>query len=480
MRLAKAKHVLSIFDSCFSGTIFSARAGAAPAAITRKTTKPVRQFITSGDAGQQVRDDGSFREYFLRAIRGDERADVNNDGYVTGEELGLFMNQKVSELTRDAQTPRSGKLHDVKYNQGDFVFATLTKTVRSAASAKQSAPAASRSGFDQRQLDLSFWQTIQNSKDPAMFDAYLQQFPKGTFAPLARLKRDQLLKKRGEQDAAQKAKEEAARKAREAAERKRKEEVVRRNSELEKERQQLAAERTRLEELATKTKEEASKKAREAEERAKAKPQQLAALTPSQTGKPGWHQVENQANCSVWNANPQPNETVTWTGACVNGRAHGLGTSVWRYQKDGAWKTGRYEGERRFGRANGQGTYVWASGNKYDGEWKDGKKHGRGVYVDANGFRYDGEFKHGKRHGRGVSRWSGGNKYDGEWKDNWRTGQGVFTFASGDWCDGEWRANKLVSTGSGERNGSPAECYGTGTKTIYFRSSLSDDDSSGQ
>ncbi|HJM50179.1 MAG TPA: hypothetical protein QGF63_10060, partial [Alphaproteobacteria bacterium] len=47
-----------------------ARGTAPTAAITLKTTKPVRQFITSGDAGQQVRDDGSFREYFLRALYG--------------------------------------------------------------------------------------------------------------------------------------------------------------------------------------------------------------------------------------------------------------------------------------------------------------------------------------------------------------------------------------------------------------------------
>ena len=123
VRFAKSKHVLSIFDSCFSGTVFEARAGAVSPAITKKTTKPVRQFITSGDAGQQVRDDGSFREYFVRALRGEERADFNNDGYVTGEELGLFLNQRVSALTSAAQTPKSGKLHDVKFNQGDFVFA---------------------------------------------------------------------------------------------------------------------------------------------------------------------------------------------------------------------------------------------------------------------------------------------------------------------------------------------------------------------
>ena len=123
VRLARSRHVLSIFDSCFSGTIFEGRSGVAPAAITKKTTKPVRQFITSGDAGQLVRDDGSFREYFLRALRGEEKADFNDDGYVTGEELGLFLNQRMAALTGAAQTPKAGKLHDVRYNQGDFVFA---------------------------------------------------------------------------------------------------------------------------------------------------------------------------------------------------------------------------------------------------------------------------------------------------------------------------------------------------------------------
>ena len=122
VRLAQSKHVLSVFDSCFSGTIFQARAGTTPRAITKKTTKPVRQFVTSGDAGQQVRDDGSFREYFVRALRGEDKADFNADGYVTGEELGLFLNQQMSALTSAAQTPKSGKLHDVRFNQGDFVF----------------------------------------------------------------------------------------------------------------------------------------------------------------------------------------------------------------------------------------------------------------------------------------------------------------------------------------------------------------------
>ncbi|MBT3202518.1 MAG: SUMF1/EgtB/PvdO family nonheme iron enzyme, partial [Phycisphaerales bacterium] len=183
VRLARSKHVLSIFDSCFSGTIFQARAGATPRAITNKTTKPVRQFITSGDAGQQVRDDGSFREYFVRALAGEEKADFNGDGYVTGEELGLFLNQQMTALTSAAQTPKSGKLHDVRFNQGDFVF-----VLPGNGSTARATPAFG-GGMTPEML---FWQSIQNSTDPDMFAEYLRQYPTGSFGGLARLKMKKL------------------------------------------------------------------------------------------------------------------------------------------------------------------------------------------------------------------------------------------------------------------------------------------------
>ena len=179
VRLAKSRHVLSIFDSCFSGTIFSTRAGSPPAAITTKTTKPVRQFLTSGDAGQEVRDDGSFRKLFSRAIRGEERADTNRDGYLTGEELGLFMSQEIATLTGAAQTPKQGKLHDLEFNQGDFVFVLPDR-------AKLAGNEISAAIPNTDLADMLFWQSIQESTNPADFEAYIEQFPQGTFAALAR------------------------------------------------------------------------------------------------------------------------------------------------------------------------------------------------------------------------------------------------------------------------------------------------------
>ncbi|MEA3278011.1 MAG: caspase family protein [Pseudomonadota bacterium] len=49
-----ARHELFLFDSCFSGTILRTRAPLIPKSISRATAKPVRQYITSGSAGEEV------------------------------------------------------------------------------------------------------------------------------------------------------------------------------------------------------------------------------------------------------------------------------------------------------------------------------------------------------------------------------------------------------------------------------------------
>lgn len=123
MREAKAKHVLAIFDSCFSGSVFNVARATPPAAITLATAEPVRQFVSSGEAEQLVADDGTFRQLFLDALAGREpQADANGDGYITGSELGLFLHDKLTNLTGNKQTPRYGKLNALGYDRGDFVF----------------------------------------------------------------------------------------------------------------------------------------------------------------------------------------------------------------------------------------------------------------------------------------------------------------------------------------------------------------------
>ena len=68
--------------------------------------------------------------------------------------------------------------------------------------------------------------------------------------------------------------------------------------------------------------------------------------------------------------------------------------------------------------------YVWKkSGEKethpiYQGQVKDGKPDGLGIMIDNFGGRYVGEWKNGKRNGQGTSTTSSiGYKYVGEWKN---------------------------------------------------------------
>ena len=66
----ESKHALFIFDSCFSGALISLKRSA-PRAITESTGYPVRQFMTSGKAGEEVPDDSVFRRSFVRALSGE-------------------------------------------------------------------------------------------------------------------------------------------------------------------------------------------------------------------------------------------------------------------------------------------------------------------------------------------------------------------------------------------------------------------------
>ena len=44
---------------------------------------------------------------------------------------------------------------------------------------------------------------------------------------------------------------------------------------------------------------------------------------------------------------------------------------------------------------------------RYIGNWVDGKMHGQGTYVYADGDKYEGEWKDDKRHGRGTVTYRG-------------------------------------------------------------------------
>ena len=141
-RQIEAKHVIFLFDSCFSGTIFKTRAlPEIPPYISDITSRPVRQFITAGDAGQEVPAKSVFAAAFIRGLQG--KADLSKDGYITGSELGMYLRDKVLYY-RTGQTPQYGKIRDPDLDEGDFVFVVNghsdTAAVRRPITKKSSSP----------------------------------------------------------------------------------------------------------------------------------------------------------------------------------------------------------------------------------------------------------------------------------------------------------------------------------------------------
>ncbi len=121
----EAKHALFLFDSCFSGTIFRGEDTPIPKKISKAMAQPIRYFITAGSANEKVPASSTFTPAFVDALRY-AKADKYKDGYVTGEELGLYLKNTVQDFTN--QTPQFGRIGDYKSNRGDFVFKVKKKS----------------------------------------------------------------------------------------------------------------------------------------------------------------------------------------------------------------------------------------------------------------------------------------------------------------------------------------------------------------
>ena len=119
-RRMEAKHVLFLFDSCFSGTVFTQRdLPEIPPAISELSVKPVRQYITAGGWKESVPARSVFAPAFVNALKY-RLGDLNRDGYVSGTELGLYLQSEVPKSAH--QLPQYGKIPDPDLRMGDFVF----------------------------------------------------------------------------------------------------------------------------------------------------------------------------------------------------------------------------------------------------------------------------------------------------------------------------------------------------------------------
>jgi hypothetical protein len=134
-----------------------------PEIISYKTANPVRQFITSGSADETVPDESIFRAQFVRALQGE--ADSDGDGYVTGSELGEFLQVSVVNYSRNAQHPQYGKIRNPNLDKGDFVLKLRDPQTVEPTPAPD-APDSIASAFDDIEAQLQ-WQDYLNTLEEA-------------------------------------------------------------------------------------------------------------------------------------------------------------------------------------------------------------------------------------------------------------------------------------------------------------------------
>ena len=125
--VSKAKHMLFLVDACYGGLAAVGSRGLEPAKtpnyIEKISNIKSRQIITAGGKDEKVFEKSewghsAYTKNLLSALE-DGLADSNEDGYITADELGDYLSEKVSIDSENQQTPQSRRLTS---HEGEFIF----------------------------------------------------------------------------------------------------------------------------------------------------------------------------------------------------------------------------------------------------------------------------------------------------------------------------------------------------------------------
>ena len=124
----KSKHILLVFDSCYSGLVLTrgfriAKKSQESGYIKKMHQLDSIQVLTAGGRAEQVIEadgHGLFTDHLLAALSG--VADINSDGFTTGTEIYATIRPSVTKKSFNRQTPQFGYLR----GEGDIIFSTFS------------------------------------------------------------------------------------------------------------------------------------------------------------------------------------------------------------------------------------------------------------------------------------------------------------------------------------------------------------------
>jgi hypothetical protein len=193
----QARQVTVYIDACFSGdsqagTLIQsaspvhlrARPATVPAQLVVLTAAQSDQ-LASWDTGAKQ---GLFTRHLLTALDGaaDRRPWGNGDGQVSLRETKAYLDDEMSYAAR--RLYRRAQQASATGPEDAVLAAVDTTVVAAPAPAPRPAPAKPAPAMpagDER-AELLFWESVRDSDNPSDLEAYLDRYPDGTFAVLAR------------------------------------------------------------------------------------------------------------------------------------------------------------------------------------------------------------------------------------------------------------------------------------------------------
>lgn len=125
-QMLPAKHVLFLVDACYGGLAAVQRRSLdrQTKGFLKKITKArARQILTAGSKEEQVieKPEWGHSAFTYKLLDGLERelADLDDDGFITASELGIYIKSSVSKISDNYQTPQ---LKSLSGDEGEFVF----------------------------------------------------------------------------------------------------------------------------------------------------------------------------------------------------------------------------------------------------------------------------------------------------------------------------------------------------------------------
>lgn len=123
-----AKHVMWIFDSCFSGAairMIESKSGEKPDGWAEHLHQnPVRRVLTAGSENEEVPAKSRFTETLISVLSGQTAVEGAGD-YITGQQLGLHLKEDVIRYNFKQRLPKNTPQSDtivIPGEEGDVVF----------------------------------------------------------------------------------------------------------------------------------------------------------------------------------------------------------------------------------------------------------------------------------------------------------------------------------------------------------------------